>query len=217
MPSNIRMLCLLLVDTSDSMTGQHLEELDTALDQFSQKLCNNRLLLERLDLDVAIVEFNSTANIVQPFMPIQYMESVQLTAGSGSDITVGLQKAIDMIDKHRQSCIDEGSQLLCPWIVMITDGGFTDSIDCLAEEIARLDNEDKLRLWAFTVQGANTESIYKLCNGKRVIELKDYDFTNVFDCFIKSMGCGSVIHSFQPGERAELPPNVVPVINDEWM
>jgi hypothetical protein len=213
--SESHMACLFLLDTSTSMQGEAIEELVSALNRFKVEVCEDKTT--RDVLDVAIVEFNSTVNIVQEFVPIEYMEPVSLTAHGGTDMNAGLRTAIDMVIERGRFYRRSGAQPYCPWIVMITDGGANASIDNVAEEILSLDQQDKLRLWSLAVKGADTKILNKLGHGKRVLALEGYDFSKFFDWVNKSMRSISVS---SPGEKArgqELPDNVNKAIDDDWM
>ncbi len=209
------MACLFLLDTSGSMTGEPIDELVDALNRFKKEVCEDKTT--RDVLDVAIVEFNSTVNIIQEFVPVEYMEPVSLNAGGGTDMNGGLRTAINMIIERGRFYRLSGQQPYCPWIVMITDGCPNDSIDDIAEEILSLDQQDKLRLWSLAVKGADTKLLKKLGHGKRVLAIEDYDFHKFFNWVEKSMRSISVS---SPGEKPrgqELPDNVSKIIDDDWM
>lgn len=213
--SEPHMACLFLLDTSGSMAGEPINELVSALNRFKIEVCEDKTT--RDVLDVAIVEFNTTVNIVQEFVPIEYMEPVTLTAYGGTDMNGGLRTAIDMVVERGRFYRRSGTQPYCPWIVMITDGYPNDSVDNVAEEILSLDQQDKLRLWSLAVKGADTKLLNKLGHGKRVLALEGYDFSKFFDWVNKSMRSISVS---SPGEKArgqELPDNVNKAIDDDWM
>ena len=206
---------LFLLDTSGSMEGEPINELVSAINRFKMEVCEDKTT--RDVLDIAIVEFNSTVRVVQEFVPIEYMEPVSLNASGGTDMNDGLKTAIDMVVERGRFYRRSGTQPYCPWIVMITDGYPSNSIDNVAEEILSLDNQDKLRLWSLAVKGADTKLLNKLGHGKRVLELEGYDFSKFFDWVNKSMRS---ISESSPGEKArgqELPDNVNKVIDDDWM
>lgn len=213
--SEPHMACLFLLDTSGSMSGEPIEELVSALNRFKIEVCEDPTT--RDVLDVAIVEFNSNVRVVQEFVPIEYMEPVSLEAYGGTNMTEGLRTAIDMVVERGRFYRRSGTQPYCPWIVMITDGYPSESIDNIAEEIQVLDQQDKLRLWSLAVQGADTKLLNKLGHGKRVLALKGYDFSSFFDWVNKSMRSISVS---SPGEKAKgqsLPENVDKAVDDDWM
>ena len=209
--NNPHMACLLLLDTSGSMAMESergtrpIDELVKAVNRFKTEVCKDPAT--RAILDVAIVEFSTDVRIVQEFVPIEYMEPVSLEAQGGTNMTKGLRTAIDMVAERRHLYTNFGGAY-CPWIVMITDGYPSDSIDDIAEEILVLDQMDKLRLWSLAVEGADVSLLMKLGHGKRVLALNGYDFTGFFDWLHKSMASISVS---SPGEKARgvnLPANV---------
>lgn len=213
--SEPHMACLFLIDTSGSMEGEPIEELISALNRFKVEVCEDKRT--RDILYVAIVEFNTAVNVVQDFVPIEYMKPVSLIARGVTEMNGGLRKAIDMVIERVRFYRRSGTEPYCPWIVMITDGYPTDSIDNVAEEILYLDQQDELRLWSLAVDGADTNLLSKLGHGKRVLKLKDCDFSNFFDWVNKNMRSISVS---SPGEKARvevLPDNVDKVIEDDWM
>ncbi len=213
--SESHMACLFLVDTSGSMQGEPINELVSALNRFKTEVCEDNVT--RKVLDVAIVQFDSEINIVQEFVPVEYMDEVSLEAYGGTDMNSGLRTAIDMVVERSRFYCRTGTQPYCPWIVMITDGYPNESIDEVAEEILALDNQDKLRLWSLAVKGADTKLLNKLGHGKRVLELDGYDFTGFFDWVNKSMRSISVSSPGEKPKGQELPDTVSKVIDDDWM
>ena len=208
------MACLFLVDTSGSMYGDPINELNVGLNKFKADVCEDPTTREVLD--VAVVAFNSTVQVIQEFKPIEYMEPVNLTANGGTSMGAALRQGIQMIDERYRFYRRSGSEPYCPWIIMITDGVPTDSVEGLETEIERLDNEDKMRLWSLAVSGADTRFLNQLGHHKRVLVLKDLDFTKFFDWVTKSMRSISVS---SPGEKAKgqmLPDNVDKAV-DDWM
>jgi len=151
------MACLFLLDTSGSMSGDAINSLNEGINRFKEDVCKD----ERTKniLDVAIVEFNSTVKLVQPWKPVEQMEFVNLTAGGGTDMEGGLRLAIDMVRERSHFYYEfTGTTPYKPWIVMITDGYPNSAIDEIAAEIADLDEKGKLHLWSLAVEGA--EQIY---------------------------------------------------------
>lgn len=212
------MACLFLLDTSGSMAGigetRPIDELVSALNRFKTEVCEDPRT--RDILDVAIVEFNTDVRVVQEFAPIEYMEQVSLEAYGGTNMTAGLRTAIDMV-VERGRFYRRSTQPYCPWIVMITDGYPSDSIDDIAEEVQMLDQQDKLRLWSLAVQGADTKLLNKLGHNKRVLALQGYDFTGFFDWVNKSMRSVSVSSPGEKPKGQKLPDNVGIVVPDDLM
>lgn len=210
------MACLLLVDTSGSMYGDAINSLNEGINKFKEDVCKDERT--KKIVDIAIVEFNTNVRVVQNWTPIEYMESINMTANGGTDMIGGLKTAIEMVRERSKFYLQEtGTVPYKPWIVMITDGYPNESIDNVADEIAELDSKGKLRLWSLAVEGADTKILNKLCGGKRVLKLQGKDFTEFFDWIHKS---ARSISQSAPGEKAQgvpLPATVDKAIDDDWM
>ena len=63
--------CVLLLDTSGSMSGEAVNSLNKAINDFKDQTAMDELAQKRVD--IAIVEFNDTASPVQEFTPISRM------------------------------------------------------------------------------------------------------------------------------------------------
>jgi len=206
--------CLFLVDTSSSMRGKSINSVNAELDKFKEEVCRN----ERIKniLDVAIVEFNTTVRCVQMWCPVEYMQSVNLTADGSSDVSNGLKKAIDMVQERNNLYYEiAGTTPYEPWIVMITDGYFNNSIDEITADIAKLEKEDKLHLWSFAVEGADIFILNKLC-GRKVLRLKTLNFSGLFDWINTS---GNPISEKFPGENENVVrlPEYADKFTGDWM
>lgn len=85
----------LLVDTSGSMQGSKIDELNRALQHFKKDVCADPLSAKRVD--VCVVEFNSKASIVTPFCPIAKFKPPTLSAHSTTAMATGIRYAIEAV------------------------------------------------------------------------------------------------------------------------
>ena len=212
--SEPHMACLFLVDTSSSMgfpkeaDGKKvvpIQELNDALNRFKEEVCKDTKTKDILD--VAIVEFNNSINVVQEFTPIEYMQPVNLVANGGTMMAPAIEKAIEMVEARSHFYRTMGSEPFKPWIILISDGEPLDSIDSVVVHVATMTENAKLALWALCVPGANKEILHKLA-GRRVLNLSGYDFSGFFDWVNKSM---RAVSQSAPGEKVkgqELPSTV---------
>ena len=206
------MACLLLLDTSGSMTGAPIEQLNNALNQFKLEVCEDNMT--RDILDIAIVEFNTDVRVVQPFVPIEYMEPVQLQAGGETNMAPAIQLAIDMVSERSRFYRRSGTEPYKPWIIMISDG-FGGDISGIAETIRGLEADNKIKFFSLGVEGYDSKTLHQL-SGEKVMKLRGYDFTSFFNWVNKSMRSVSLS---SPGERPKgvpLPENV-DKDTDDWM
>lgn len=189
------MALLFLLDTSGSMAGMPIEELNNGINRFKQQVCQDEKT--KAILDVAIIEFNSNWKVLQDFVPVQYMETQSLEARGSTYMKDALDKAIQMVDERSRFYRRSGTEPYKPWIVLISDGEPFDNPEELESKINEMVSKEKLAFWSLSVPGANNELLHKL-SGKRVLNLDDYDFKGFFDWVNKSM---RAVSTSSPGEK----------------
>lgn len=210
--SEPHMACLLLLDTSGSMYGDPINELNTALNKFKVEVCDDKTT--RDVLDIAIVEFNTNTNVVQEFTPVEFMKPVNLQADGGTNMAPAIQLAIDMVNERSRFYRRSGTEPYKPWIIMISDG-FGGDISTISQVIHDMEAKDKLKFFSLGVEGYDSKTLHQL-SGDKVMKLTGYDFTSFFNWVNKSMRSVSIS---SPGEKPKgvpLPQNV-DKDTDDWM
>lgn len=186
-PDKSHIACLFLIDSSGAMNGEILNDTLKALNTFREEIKNNKSVCEVLD--VAVVEFNSTAHVIQEFVPVEYMEPVYLTVGGTSVLNYGLRIAIDKILERHRVYRRLSTLPYVPYLVVITDDGFPDSpVKDIAEEIRELEKKDILRLFVMGTKGSRMESLRDLGLGNRILLLDEHILSNMFDGVLMGMG-----------------------------
>lgn len=206
--------CLLLLDTSGSMSGEPIAKLNEAVNGFKEKTCVDDLTKKRVD--VAIVQFDDTVETVQEFTPIVDMQPVNLNTGGCTYMCAAIDKAIDMVKERNRLYDSMGTPCFKPWVFMITDGMPSDE-SRLQEVAARIKTESdkgKLKFFALGTDGYDKDVLCTLTD--KCIELKDHDFTKIFNWMSESMKCISVS---KPGEAVQLPvlpENAQRIVPNSW-
>jgi len=207
------MACLLLLDTSGSMQGEPIYQLNNAINDFKQELLNDPKTADIFD--IAIVAFNDSIEIAQNFAPIEQMLTVQLNASGGTIMTPAIETAIDLVNERYRFYLSTGTQPYKPWIIMISDGRPQDSIDKIAGVIHENEEKGKFNFWTLGVKGYDHNTNLKL-SGKRTLKLEGYKFFEFFDWVNKSMRS---ISQSSPGEKPKgiLLPDAVDKDTDDLM
>ena len=188
-PEKAHMACLFLVDTSGAMAGGQINNTLKALNAFRDEIKKNKSLCEVLD--IAVIEFNSFARVVQEFVPAEYMEPIYLTAHGVSDMNSGLRWAVDKVLERLRIYRRTGTIPYVPWIMLITDGGWPDTpIEDIANEIRELESKDIFRLWMIGTEGSRLENIRNLGLSKRVLSLDKNILIKMFFDLLRSPGDG---------------------------
>ena len=213
-PQEPHLACVLLLDTSSSMSGPPIDSLNNAINTFKKQTCMDDLAKKRVD--IAIIEFNDAAHLVQDFVPLDQLQPVSLSAVGCTAMGEGINLAIDKVKERNRFYASMGTPCFKPWIFMITDGMPTDDISGARQRI--LDEESKgtygkLKFWAVGVPGYSKETIQSLT--KRCIELQDADFKGIFNWLSESCSIISVSRVDENPQLGELPKNAR-VIPPEW-
>ena len=127
------MALLFLLDTSGSMSGTPIDELNRGINKFHEDVCKDDTT--KNVLDVAVVEFNSGEHVVQDFVPVPYMEPVKLNANGGTYMSPAIRTAIDMVNTRSKFYLSTGTIPYKPWVILISDGAPLDDITQVADEI----------------------------------------------------------------------------------
>lgn len=201
-PNEAHLACVLLLDTSGSMIGDPIYSLNQALCDFKEKVSMDEMAQKRVD--IAIVEFNDVARVVQDFTPILQMQPDTLHASGATAMGAGINLAIDMVKERNRFYNSMGTPAFKPWIFMITDGLPTDDIEGAIRRIREEESKGvhgKLKFFALGVAGYDKETLFRLTN--RVMELRDTDFSGIFNWMSESMVAISVS---RVNDEASLPP-----------
>lgn len=148
--------CVLLVDTSGSMSGASITELNQGLAEFGRALDKDEHA--RGVADVCVISFNSDVDTVVPFCPACNYNAPALSAGGLTSMNEAIIKGLDAIEERKQLYRELGCSYYRPWMFLMTDGEPTDP-DVEAEAKSRLKqalDDKKVNFFPMGIgQGAN--------------------------------------------------------------
>jgi uncharacterized protein YegL len=175
--------CLLLLDTSGSMQGRPIQELNSGLVTFKDELMADSLAAKRVE--VATVTFGPV-QVVNDFQGTAYYTPPHLaTTGDtpmGAAITTGLELVRQRKDVYRQN----GITFYRPWIFLITDGAPTDSYQHAAAAVRQGETEKAFSFFAVGVEGANLEILNQI-SPRGALSLNGLRFRELFQWLSNSM------------------------------
>lgn len=178
--------CVLLLDTSISMSGNPINSLNKAIKKFKEETCMDELAQRRVD--IAIIEFNDSVRVIQEFTPLSQFQPISLSATGSTAMGEGINLAIDKVKERKKFYARMGTPCFKPWIFMITDGEPTDDISAARQRIMEEESKGshgKLKFWALGVPGYSKETLTSLT--KRCIALDEAKFDGIFNWLSESM------------------------------
>ncbi|MFM7189737.1 MAG: vWA domain-containing protein [Microcystaceae cyanobacterium] len=193
---------ILLVDTSRSMGGRPLQELIEGLRIFKEEVEQDTQAA--LSVEVAIVQFGKSVNLVQDFVTIDDFDPPKLTADGMTPMGTAIEFALDLLEKRKATYRVNGVQYYRPWIFMITDGAPTDPWVNAARRLQEAESENKLLFFAVGVEGADLDTLNHIAPPNRPpVLLNGLDFRSMFVWLSSSM---KRVSQGKVGEVIVLPP-----------
>ncbi len=112
--------CVLLLDTSKSMTGKPIQALNDGLLAFHDDLVKDPLARRRVE--VAVVTFGGAPRVVQNFVTVDDFPTPILSAGGATPMGGGIHQALDLLEARKAQYQAHGVSYYRPWVFLITDG-----------------------------------------------------------------------------------------------
>lgn len=177
---------VLLLDTSGSMSGERINELNAGLASFKQDV--EKDTTASLRVEVAIITFDSSVHIVQDFVTVDQFSPPQLTTSGTTSMGEGIELALNEVEIRKAIYKSNGIQYYQPWVFLITDGGPTDSWQSAAQRVRQADADRKISFYAVGVQGADMNTLGQIAPvNTPPLMLKGLQFNELFRWLSDSM------------------------------
>lgn len=191
--------CVLLLDTSGSMMGAPIENLNVGLQTFRDALSKDQLALLRVE--VAIITFGPV-NFAQDFVTADQFVPPTLHITGDTPIGTAINLALDKINDRKQVYKENGISHYRPWVFLITDGAPTDGDVWLtaAQRVRDAESNKKVVFFAVGVEGADMCMLEKI-SSRQPLKLQGLRFQEMFQWL--SVSLTSVSRSI-PGEKVPI-------------
>lgn len=191
--------CILLLDTSGSMSGAPINALNMGIQTFKSELMGDILASKRIE--VAIVTFESLVDVVQDFVTVDSFNPPVLGTGGSTSMGAGIHQALDMVQERKEQYKANGITYYRPWILMITDGAPTDDVQQATQRI--IDDEENKRVvfFAVGVEGADIELLRQI-SVRPPAKLDGLNFSELFIWLSTSM---KGVSQSKVGDQVALP------------
>ncbi len=168
--------CILLLDTSVSMNGKPLEELNAGLLAYKDELAADSLAAKRVE--VAIVTFGPV-QVAQEFTTAEQFNPPTLQTTGDTPMGAAIERAIEMVTARKQTYRSNGIAFYRPWIFLITDGGPTDPWQSAAAQVHEGESSKAFSFFCVGVEGAHFD-ILKQISVREPLRLKGVRFRDLF-------------------------------------
>jgi uncharacterized protein YegL len=198
--------CVLVLDTSGSMAGEAIRQLNEGVRCLVEELCRDGLASKRVEL--AVVQFGSSVKVVADFAAPTTFETPSLQAEGPTPMGGAVVRAYELIESRKEAYRQAGIQYYRPWIFLITDGEPTDleseAWSHAVELVREGEAAKRLLFFGVAVDGANQNTLDVLCPTNRPsVRLRGLHYAEMFRWLSASL---KSVSTSTPGAILQLPP-----------
>lgn len=177
--------CMLVLDTSGSMDGERMSELNAGLAEFINAVRADEFAAYSIEVGIITAGDSveerllfTAANDIDGFHPLAACGYTPL----GGAVALALQR----LNERKQLYLQAGVPHYQPWLVIISDGEPTDSWKEAAQQAREMSKNRKLVSLAVGVQGANLDTL-GMFSSKAALPLQGLKFGEFFEWLSQSM------------------------------
>ena len=195
-----RCACALVLDTSSSMDGEPIRELNAALAQFIAELRADDFASYAIEL--CVITFGSAIREQLPFTPAYQVDvNPQLIADGATPMGEAVRRAVRMLEERKTEYKRQGVSYYQPWLVLMSDGAPTDDWHQAAEQLRGLAESKKLVSLPVGIGGADLRVLGEFSN-RPAKPLTGLKFREFFVWLSQSM---ARVSQSTPGTAVKLP------------
>jgi uncharacterized protein YegL len=208
---------VLVLDTSASMQGEAIRQLNAGLQQLASDLQNDPLASLRVEL--AVVTFGGTVSTIDvrqgrghsiaadpalAFVTVDAFKPPSLRASGDTPMGAAVRQGLDLL-RGRKSLFKEGGiPYFRPWLFLISDGAPTDTDWIHAAESARLEESvNGVSVFPIGVDRADLGTLAMFSSQRHPEQLASiHQFQALFQWLSQSL---AAVANSRPGESVTLP------------
>lgn len=206
-PQHPHCATVLVLDTSGSMAGDKIRQLNDAIRFFQEDVAADDLARKRVEL--ALLAFGGEVRLELGFGSVEDMVAPTLKADGGTPMGAALLRAIDLLNERKRSYREIGTDYFRPWVFLITDGQPTDMArgdetwTRVVEAVHGGEGRGEFLFFGVGVEPADMRVLAEICPpGRPPLKLRPGHFKEMFAWLSKSQ---QRVSASRVGEQVPLP------------
>jgi uncharacterized protein YegL len=183
-----RLPCVLVLDTSYSMDGEPISELQSGLELFAHELKNDDDASQKVQM--LVIKCGGNADIIGDWIDAENFIPPALEANGGTPLGQAVRLASDEIEARKETYRNNGISYLKPWLFIISDGVPTDNYKGDAADLVSKEKAGKFTTFPIAVEGADL-SIMAEFAVRPPQKLQGTEFKKLFQWISASVRVGS--------------------------
>ncbi|NLI00528.1 MAG: VWA domain-containing protein [Chthonomonadales bacterium] len=188
-----RVAVALLLDTSGSMEGEPIAELNRGFAAFCADIKEDPLARKRTE--VTVITFGGQPQVVIPFTEGRSLEPRSFAADGLTPLGGALEMALDELGAQKAEYKRLGLRYYRPWLFVITDGSPTDDdvFPRAADRVRATEAAKGVTVFSVLVQGGDKVALSKISDVRPPVSLKTEpgSFMKLFAWLSASLGAVS--------------------------
>ncbi len=192
-------ICLLL-DTSQSMEGPPIDELNEGVKLFIEALKMDEIAC--YSADISIITFGGDVNKIIDFGPIDELIVPTLKASGYTPMGEAAEEGLKNLERRKDEYKNEMVEYFQPWMVLMTDGQPTDDYEYSAQRISSLIEDKKMTIFPIGIgSGADMDVLKEFSPLRAPLKLQGLNFKGFFEWLSQSV---TIVSQSIPGDKIKL-------------
>lgn len=132
----------MVLDTSASMTGVPIKELNEGVNLFIEEIRRDEYT--RYSAEICIITFGGSVELIQDFATVDYVSYPIFKANGETPMGTAVLKTLELLERRKALYKELGIDYYQPWIVLMTDGRPTDDIIEAVRKVQELLSQRRL-------------------------------------------------------------------------